>query len=180
VNGGDEFEVDVVVDVGLFVVVGDGGLFAGGQEFNGVRLAEEGEFLGEGYSEVLVYVVVEEIFKAFIHLTVVIFHILQIRLLILQQFQYIRTQRYILHQLIIHKELPQQPAKHPKMLPPAHHRLTHHTWQQPILTRPRKQPHIHLGNLLNHLSNPLQMQPPTINPILLNKLNLIILLSKIF
>lgn len=49
-NRGDEFEVDVVVDVGLFVVVGDGGLFAGGQEFNGVRLAEEGEFLGEGYS----------------------------------------------------------------------------------------------------------------------------------
>jgi hypothetical protein len=30
VNGGDEFEVDVVVDVGLFVVVSDGGGGAAG------------------------------------------------------------------------------------------------------------------------------------------------------
>lgn len=56
-----------------------------------MRLAQEGEFLGEGYSEVLVYVVVEEILKALIHLNVVILHILKIRLLIFQQFQYIRT-----------------------------------------------------------------------------------------
>lgn len=165
--------MDVAVDVVLlgFIGEGDGGAF--GEEIECDGLAKEGEFLGEGYAEVLLDGVLEEVLEARVDLLVVVFHVLEFWLLVFEQFDDVWTEWYILDQLIIHKELPDQPPKNPKMLLIPHHRLTHHTGHNIVLLCPLKQPDTLTRHLLNNLGNPLKMQSPTINPLLLHKLNII-------